>query len=176
MNLQRCGKLVTVGVMAGIMLAGAQLALAQNVKLSTSMGDIVLQLDPVKAPKTVDNFVQYVKDGAIRASYAAADGLAEGRVNNLRFDGNGALWVAMESGLSQIKNGRVVTLTSRNGEVCSFDSPLIASTLVPSRTIFIWRWARRSAKAGSETTRLRKSSLTFSCCSRCARSRLSCSR
>ena len=33
----------------------------------------------------------YFKDGAIRASYAAADGLAEGRVNDLRFDGNGAL-------------------------------------------------------------------------------------
>ena len=57
--LQRCGKLA----IAGVMLAGAQMALAQNVKLSTSMGDIVVQLDPVKAPKTVDNFVQYVKAG-----------------------------------------------------------------------------------------------------------------
>ena len=59
-----------------------------------------------------------VKDGEIRASYAAADGLAEGRVNNLRFDGNGALWVAMESGLSHVKGGRVVTLSSRNGLPC----------------------------------------------------------
>ena len=57
--LQRCGKFL----MAGAMLAGAQLALAQNVKLSTTMGDIVVQLDPVKAPKTVDNFLQYVKSG-----------------------------------------------------------------------------------------------------------------
>ena len=48
---------------AGLMLGGAQLALAQNVKLATSMGDIVVQLDPVKAPKTVENFVQYVKAG-----------------------------------------------------------------------------------------------------------------
>jgi peptidyl-prolyl cis-trans isomerase A (cyclophilin A) len=38
-------------------------AWAQKVKLSTSMGDIVVQLDKAKAPKTVDNFVQYVKDG-----------------------------------------------------------------------------------------------------------------
>ncbi|MGC4062011.1 MAG: peptidylprolyl isomerase [Aquabacterium sp.] len=45
------------------MLAGAQLALAQNVKLATSMGDIVIQLDAAKAPKTVDNFLQYVKSG-----------------------------------------------------------------------------------------------------------------
>jgi signal transduction histidine kinase/sugar lactone lactonase YvrE len=62
--------------------------------------------------------VAYVKDGEIRASYVAADGLAEGRVNDLRFDGNGALWVAMESGLSHVKNGRVVTLTTRNGFPC----------------------------------------------------------
>jgi peptidyl-prolyl cis-trans isomerase A (cyclophilin A) len=38
-------------------------ALAQKVKLATSMGDVVLQLDADKAPKTVANFVQYVKDG-----------------------------------------------------------------------------------------------------------------
>ncbi|WP_027996569.1 peptidylprolyl isomerase [Simplicispira psychrophila] len=40
-------------------------ALAQDVskvKLATSMGDIVVQLDPAKAPKTVANFLQYVKD------------------------------------------------------------------------------------------------------------------
>ena len=34
-----------------------------KVKLSTSMGDIVLELDAAKAPKTVENFLQYVKDG-----------------------------------------------------------------------------------------------------------------
>jgi peptidyl-prolyl cis-trans isomerase A (cyclophilin A) len=36
---------------------------AQTVKLDTSLGDIVLELDHAKAPKTVDNFVQYVKAG-----------------------------------------------------------------------------------------------------------------
>ena len=34
-----------------------------KVKLSTNHGDIVLQLDSEKAPKTVENFLQYVKDG-----------------------------------------------------------------------------------------------------------------
>ncbi|MBL0720231.1 peptidyl-prolyl cis-trans isomerase [Piscinibacter sp. Jin2] len=34
-----------------------------KVRLSTSMGDIVIQLEPAKAPKTVENFLQYVKDG-----------------------------------------------------------------------------------------------------------------
>lgn len=48
---------------AGLLLAGSQLALAQNVKIATNMGDIVVQLDAAKAPKTVDNFIQYVKAG-----------------------------------------------------------------------------------------------------------------
>ena len=33
-----------------------------KVKLSTSIGDIVVQLDPAKAPKTVENFLAYVND------------------------------------------------------------------------------------------------------------------
>ncbi|HEX5355163.1 MAG TPA: peptidylprolyl isomerase [Aquabacterium sp.] len=48
---------------AGLALFGAQLAWAQNVKIATNLGDIVVQLDAAKAPKTVDNFVQYVKAG-----------------------------------------------------------------------------------------------------------------
>ncbi len=35
----------------------------ERVKLTTSEGDIVLELDRDKAPATVENFVQYVKDG-----------------------------------------------------------------------------------------------------------------
>ena len=35
---------------------------APKVKLTTSMGDIVVQLDPAKAPKTVENFLAYVND------------------------------------------------------------------------------------------------------------------
>lgn len=38
-------------------------AQAQKVKLATSAGDIVVELDAVKAPKSVENFLQYVKDG-----------------------------------------------------------------------------------------------------------------
>ena len=43
---------------------GASLsAQAQKIKLATSAGDIVIELDAAKAPKTVDNFVNYVKAG-----------------------------------------------------------------------------------------------------------------
>ena len=38
-------------------------AWAQRVKLSTSLGDVVLELEREKAPKTVDNFLQYVRAG-----------------------------------------------------------------------------------------------------------------
>ncbi|GAB2457871.1 peptidylprolyl isomerase [Comamonas humi] len=33
-----------------------------EVKLSTSLGDIVVELEPQKAPKTVENFLQYVNE------------------------------------------------------------------------------------------------------------------
>ncbi|MBC7699227.1 MAG: peptidyl-prolyl cis-trans isomerase [Massilia sp.] len=57
-------KLINVGLMAAA-LSGITMgsALAQTVKLSTSEGDIVVQLDAAKAPKTVENFLQYVKSG-----------------------------------------------------------------------------------------------------------------
>lgn len=38
-------------------------AFAQKVRLATSAGDIVLELNAEKAPKSVDNFLQYVRAG-----------------------------------------------------------------------------------------------------------------
>lgn len=43
--------------------AFAQTQPEYKVKLETSMGDIVLKLDYAKAPKTVTNFLRYVRDG-----------------------------------------------------------------------------------------------------------------
>ncbi len=48
------------------LLAAACLAApawAQKVRLATSAGDIVVELDAEKAPKTTDNFLRYVKAG-----------------------------------------------------------------------------------------------------------------
>jgi peptidyl-prolyl cis-trans isomerase A (cyclophilin A) len=44
-------------------VAIASPAFAQKVRLATSAGDIVVQLDPDKAPKTVENFLHYVRAG-----------------------------------------------------------------------------------------------------------------
>jgi signal transduction histidine kinase/ligand-binding sensor domain-containing protein len=62
--------------------------------------------------------IVYFADGQVRASYSAADGLGEGRVDDLRFDPDGTLWAATEGGLSRLKNRRVSTLTSKNGLPC----------------------------------------------------------
>ena len=52
-----------MGMLAALSLAAAAPALAQKIKLATSEGDIVVELDAAKAPKTVENFLQYVKAG-----------------------------------------------------------------------------------------------------------------
>ena len=52
---------LTAAFAASLVLAAP--ALAQTVRLATSAGDIVVELDAEKAPKTVANFVQYVRAG-----------------------------------------------------------------------------------------------------------------
>src|SRR6202008_4553825 len=46
------------------------------------------------------------------------DGLGEGPVNGLRLGPDGTLWAATEGGLSRVKNGRLATLSSKNGLPC----------------------------------------------------------
>ena len=53
-----------LSVFAGLTLSHAVMAAeAPQVALNTSMGEIVLELDQEKAPKTVANFLAYVKSG-----------------------------------------------------------------------------------------------------------------
>jgi signal transduction histidine kinase/ligand-binding sensor domain-containing protein len=67
----------------------------------------------------IDGGVLYFKDGQVRASYTAANGLGEGHVPGLHLDRDGALWAATEEGgLSRIKDGRITSLTSGNGLPC----------------------------------------------------------
>ena len=50
-------------ILTAALLANGASAWAQKVRLATSVGDIVLELDAEKAPKTTANFLQYVRDG-----------------------------------------------------------------------------------------------------------------
>jgi signal transduction histidine kinase len=62
--------------------------------------------------------IAYLRDGKIRASYTAADGLGDGRVSDLRLDHDGALWIATDNGLSRLKDARVATLSTKDGLPC----------------------------------------------------------
>ena len=56
-----CLVLATLGLLAGQAWAQGA-AVAPKVKFATSAGDFVVEVYPDKAPKTVANFLQYVKD------------------------------------------------------------------------------------------------------------------
>src|SRR5208337_4383290 len=60
----------------------------------------------------------YFKDRQLRASYTAANGLGEGAVGDLQLDRDGTLWAATQAGVSWLKDGRIATLTSKNGLPC----------------------------------------------------------
>src|SRR5262249_6339744 len=107
----------------GLLGLSAQGALHQIPWASLGHKDIAdsLVADPVRGGLWLGFYrggVAYFADGQIRKSYSAADGLSEGRVNSLRFDRDGTLWAATEGGLSRLKNGRIATLTSKNGLPC----------------------------------------------------------
>ena len=65
-----------------------------------------------------DGGVMYFKDGQVRSSYTASDGLGQGHVPGLRIDSKGAVWAGTEGGLSRIKDGRIATLSTKNGLPC----------------------------------------------------------
>ena len=113
---------VVVGklALAGILFGGAQLALAQNVKISTSMGDIVVQLDPVKAPKTVENFVQYVKAGHYNGT------IFHRVIDGFMIQGGG-----MTPDMNEKKTRAPIPLESRNGLTNQRGTLAMARTNVP---------------------------------------------
>ena len=79
-------------------------AWAQKVRLATSAGDIVVELDREKAPKSVDNFVQYVKAGHY-------DGTVFHRViDGFMIQGGG-----LKSDMSEKPTRAPIALEARNG-------------------------------------------------------------
>ncbi len=54
--------------LAALVLCAAALAADPQVELKTNMGTITLELYADKAPKTVENFLQYVKDGHFKGT------------------------------------------------------------------------------------------------------------
>lgn len=107
-------------VTALLCLALAGPALAQKVRLATSAGDIVVELDREKAPKTVDNFLQYVKDGHY-------DGTIFHRViPGFMIQGGG-----FDPGMKQKNTRAPIPLESRNGLSNARGTIAMARTAVP---------------------------------------------
>ncbi len=105
---------------AALALLAAAPAFAQKVRLATSAGDIVIELDAAKAPKSVANFVQYVKDGHY-------DGTIFHRViAGFMIQGGG-----MKPDMSEKPTRAPIPLESRNGLSNTRGTVAMARTMVP---------------------------------------------
>ena len=62
--------------------------------------------------------IAYYTAGKITRRYGASDGLAPGTITDLHLDKAGTLWIAAEGGLSRLRDGQILTLTSANGLGC----------------------------------------------------------
>ncbi len=107
----------------GILALTVGLALpawAQKVRLVTTVGDVVLELDAAKAPKTVENFVQYV-----RAKHF--DGTIFHRViDNFMIQGGG-----FRPDMTQKPTRAPIALESRNGLKNLKGTVAMARTAIP---------------------------------------------
>ncbi|MBZ8138707.1 peptidylprolyl isomerase [Rubrivivax gelatinosus] len=93
---------------------------AQTVRLDTSAGEIVVELDAAKSPKTVDNFVQYVKAGHF-------DGTIFHRViPGFMIQGGG-----MTPKMVEKPTRKPIPLESRNGLANTRGTLAMARTMVP---------------------------------------------
>ena len=110
----------TMTIALAAALAMALPAWAQKVKLATTMGDIVIELDAAKAPKTVDNFVAYVKAGHY-------DGTVFHRViDGFMIQGGG-----FTTDMAQKPTRAPIPLESRNGLENRRYTVAMARTMVP---------------------------------------------
>ena len=93
---------------------------AQKVRLSTTQGDIVVELNAAKAPKTVDNFVQYVKSGQYNGT------VFHRVIDNFMIQGGG-----MTPDLKEKPTRAPIPLESRNGLSNTRGTIAMARTNVP---------------------------------------------
>lgn len=107
-------------LIAAVLTAFAAASHAQTVEIKTSMGTIGIELYPEKAPKTVENFLQYVKDGHY-------DGTVFHRViNGFMIQGGG-----FEPGMKQKPTRAPIPLESKNGLKNDTGTIAMARTAVP---------------------------------------------
>jgi peptidyl-prolyl cis-trans isomerase A (cyclophilin A) len=96
-------RLLTATVAALALCASASV-LAQKVRLATSAGDIVVELDAAKSPKSVANFVEYVKAGQYNGT------IFHRVIENFMIQGGG-----MTPDMKEKETRASIPLESRNG-------------------------------------------------------------
>ncbi len=118
---QRALRSIPAGLLAmALGLAAVAPAWAQRVKLTTSEGSIVIELDAAKAPRTVDNFVKYV-------NARHYDGTIFHRViETFMIQGGG-----MKPDMSEKPTRPPIPLESRNGLNNTRGTVAMARTMVP---------------------------------------------
>ena len=89
---------------ATLALCASGAALAQKVRLATSAGDIVVELDPAKSPKSVANFLEYVKAGHYEGT------IFHRVIENFMIQGGG-----MSADMKEKPTRASIPLESRNG-------------------------------------------------------------
>jgi peptidyl-prolyl cis-trans isomerase A (cyclophilin A) len=102
-------------------LLAAPAALAQKVKLATSMGDIVIELDAAKAPKSVDNFLKYVQAGHYNGT------VFHRVIPNFMIQGGG-----MTPDMKEKPTRPPIPLEARNGLVNARGTVAMARTMDPN--------------------------------------------
>ncbi len=109
---------VVAAAMAVLMMGSVQ---AQNVRLSTTMGDIVVQVDANRAPKTVANFLQYVRDGHYNGT------IFHRVISNFMIQGGG-----MTPDMGEKPTRAPIPLESRNGLSNQRGTIAMARTMNPN--------------------------------------------
>ncbi len=105
---------------AVVLAAFAAVSGAQTVEMKTSMGAIVIELNADRAPKTVANFVQYVKDGHYNGT------IFHRVINGFMIQGGG-----FDAGMKQKVVRAPIPLESKNGLKNDTGTIAMARTSVP---------------------------------------------
>ena len=100
---------------------GSAAGAAPKVRMKTSLGDVVIELYPEKAPKTVANFLKYVDDGFY------SDTIFHRVIPGFMIQGGG-----FEKNMSQKKTREPIELESRNGLKNDRGTIAMARTSVPN--------------------------------------------
>jgi peptidyl-prolyl cis-trans isomerase A (cyclophilin A) len=108
-------------VLVTVTLCASGSAVAQKVRLATTAGDIVVQLDPAKAPKSVANFLEYVKAGHYNGT------IFHRVIENFMIQGGG-----MTADMKEKESRAPIPLESKNGLLNQRGTIAMARTADPN--------------------------------------------